>query len=68
MCLRRAMGKKDMEQMAKQREKFRQGALKIGLTKRQPCSFLIRWKNLPPMDLINHMLLLMAIFLMSLPT
>ena len=25
--LRRAMGKKDMDQMAKQREKFRQGAL-----------------------------------------
>lgn len=29
--LRRAMGKKDMEQMAKQREKFRQGALKNGI-------------------------------------
>ena len=29
--LRRAMGKKDMEQMAKQREKFRQGALENGI-------------------------------------
>ncbi|MFQ5729749.1 MAG: DNA polymerase III subunit alpha, partial [Waddliaceae bacterium] len=29
--LRRAMGKKEMEQMAKQREKFRQGALKNGI-------------------------------------
>ena len=29
--LRRAMGKKDMEQMAKQREKFRQGALQNGI-------------------------------------
>lgn len=29
--LRRAMGKKDMEQMAAQREKFRQGALKNGI-------------------------------------
>lgn len=29
--LRRAMGKKDMEQMSKQREKFRQGALQNGI-------------------------------------
>jgi DNA polymerase-3 subunit alpha len=29
--LRRAMGKKDAEQMAKQREKFRQGALEMGI-------------------------------------
>lgn len=29
--LRRAMGKKDMEQMAKEREKFRQGALENGI-------------------------------------
>lgn len=29
--LRRAMGKKDMDQMAKQREKFRQGALENGI-------------------------------------
>lgn len=29
--LRRAMGKKEMEQMAKQREKFRQGALENGI-------------------------------------
>jgi DNA polymerase-3 subunit alpha len=29
--LRRAMGKKDMDQMAKQREKFRQGALSNGI-------------------------------------
>lgn len=29
--LRRAMGKKDMDQMVKQREKFRQGALKNGI-------------------------------------
>lgn len=29
--LRRAMGKKDMDQMAKQREKFRQGALEKGI-------------------------------------
>ena len=29
--LRRAMGKKDMEQMAQQREKFRQGALQNGI-------------------------------------
>ena len=27
MCLRRAMGKKDREEMASQREKFRQGAI-----------------------------------------
>jgi DNA polymerase-3 subunit alpha len=53
--LRRAMGKKKPEEMAKQREIFVKGARKrIILPKRRPMKFLVFWKSLPGMDLINH--------------
>src|SRR5437660_534944 len=45
--LRRAMGKKNAEEMAKQRERFMSGAATNASTKAQPASSSTRWKNLP---------------------
>ena len=59
--LRRAMGKKKPEEMAKQREIFVKGARKQMISpRRKPMRSSVFWKNLPVMDLINHIQQLMA--------
>ena len=45
--LRRAMGKKKIEEMAKQRERFIKGALERGFPQKKVEKIFDRWSNLP---------------------
>ena len=51
--LRRAMGKKDKNEMMKQKEKFIAGAFKNGWIYKSARRSSIKWRNLLRMDLTN---------------
>src|SRR5437879_7458202 len=52
--LRRAMGKKKPEEMAKQRERFVEGAVQRGFPKRRLRRSSILWRSLPDTDSTNR--------------